>query len=100
MRGRKFTVVPGNDGPRRRRFPEGTLVLPPVSLHELPPDGIVGRFLGIPALKFTTATGLVAVFLHDLRRADIDALLAQQRAVAESHLGLNYARRRQWWEGR
>ena len=84
--------------PRRVSLAEGILVLPPASLRELPPDGVIGSFMGIAALRFTTPAGLVAMFLHDLPDADIEAILEAQRRQAELQLGVDYARRAFWWE--
>ena len=84
--------------PRRVRLDEGTLVLPPVTLRELPPDGTVGTFMGLAALRFTTPAGLIAVFLHDLREDDMSQILAAQRREAEAQLGTGYSRRAFWWE--
>ena len=85
-------------GPRRVRLDEGTLVLPPVGLADLPPDGVVGGFMGIAALRFATKAGVVAIFLHDLDQATLDAVLDAQRRQAELQLGEGYARRALWWE--
>jgi len=75
--------------PRRVTVDEGILVLPPASLRDLPPDGVIGSFMGIAALRFTTPAGLVAMFLHDP---------PAQRRQAELQLGADYARRPFWWE--
>lgn len=77
--------------PRRVRLPEGTLVLPPVTLQDLPPGGVA-------ALRFSAAVGTVAVFLHDLDGDDIALILRAQRREAEAQLGENYGRRALWWE--
>lgn len=84
--------------PRRVRLDEGILVLPPVILRDLPPDGVIGSFMGIAALRFTTPAGSIAVFLHDLRDDDIAEILASQRRQAEAQLGAGYGRRALWWE--
>ena len=75
-----------------------TAVLPPASLCDLPPDGVIGSFMGVAALRFTTPAGPVAMFLHDLPDADIEAILEAQRRQAELQLGADYARRVFWWE--
>lgn len=84
--------------PRRVPLAEGTLVLPPVSLADLPPDGTPGLFLGVLALRYATKIGSVAIFLHDLDPGDVAQILEQQRAEAEAQLGVGYARRAFWWE--
>lgn len=84
--------------PRRVRLGEGTLVLPPVTLQDLPPGGMVGSFMGIAALRFTAAAGTIAVFLHDLGADDIARILDAQRREAEAQLGQHYGRRALWWE--
>lgn len=84
--------------PRRVRLDEGVLVLPPVCLGDLPPDGVIGSFMGIVALRFSTPVGAVAVFLHDLAEADVALILKSQRREAEAQLGEGYARRAFWWE--
>ena len=73
-------------------------MLPPVSLHDLPPGGVIGRFMGISSLLFTTASGTIAVFLHDLGDDDLARIFADQRRQAEAQLGEHYARRALWWE--
>lgn len=85
--------------PRRVVLDEGTLVLPPVGLNDLPLDATVGTFKGVLALRYMTPIGLVAVFLHDLERDDLDAVLRAQRRQAEVQIGEGYARRAMWWEG-
>lgn len=92
----RFSAVP--QSPRRVRLDAGTLVLPPVSLRDLPPDGVLGSFMGIAALRFTTAAGEIAVFLHDLAKADVSQILEWQRRQAEAQLGAGYGRRALWWE--
>ena len=84
--------------PRRVRVGDGTLVLPPVTLQDLPPGGVIGRFMGIASLLFTTAAGTIAVFLHDLGDDDRERIFAGQRRQAEAQLGEHYARRALWWE--
>ena len=84
--------------PRRVRLDDGTLVLPPCTLPDLSPDGVIGSFMGIGALRFATPVGAVAVFLHDLREDDIALILKAQRREAEAQLGESYARRAFWWE--
>jgi hypothetical protein len=96
MKARNRLVV--SRSPRRIRVAGGMLVLPPVGLLDLPPDGAVGNFMGIAALRFDTPVGLVAVFLHDLGDGDVDRILDAQRSEAEAQLGVNYARRALWWE--
>lgn len=93
---KKFVSI--TQSPRRVRLPEGTLVLPPVTLHDLPPGGIVSHFMGVAALLFAVPAGTIAVFLHDLGSDDIDAILRAQRREAEAQLGANYGRRALWWE--
>ncbi len=83
--------------PARVPLPEGTLVLPPVALADLPPGGVIGSFLGIAALRFSTPVGTVAVFLHDLTDNDIARVLDAQRREAEAQLGAGYARGAFWW---
>lgn len=83
--------------PRRVRLAEGTLVLPPVRLVDLPPNGVIGSFMGVAALRFATPSGLVAVFQHDLHEEDLAAMLAVQRRQAQAQLGLDYAVSRRWW---
>lgn len=84
--------------PRRVRLDEGILALPPVGLRDLPPDGVIGSFMGVAALRFATPVGLIAVFLHDLDAGDISSIFAAQRREAEAQLGDGYARRAFWWE--
>jgi hypothetical protein len=76
---------------RLRRLDEGLLVLPPVRLADLRGSGVVGRFMGVLALRFQNAEGTVAVFLHDLSPDDQAALFAEQRRVACAQLGTQYA---------
>jgi hypothetical protein len=78
-------------GIRLRRLDEGSLVLPPVRLRDLPGTGVVGRFMGALALRFQTANETIAVFLHDLCPEDQAALLDEQRRVACAQLGAQYA---------
>lgn len=85
-------------GPRRVKLHDGVLVLPPVALEDLPPDGVLGTFLGVAALRFVTPSGTIAVFLHDLTNEDVAAILEAQRRQAELQLGEGYARRAFWWE--
>ena len=97
--GRKASTPPAvPQSPRRVRLEDGVLVLPPVSLQELPPGGSVGTFMGVAAMRFSTPVGTVAVFLHDLATDDVAAILAAQRRQAEAQLGAGYARRAFWWE--
>jgi hypothetical protein len=84
--------------PRRVRLDDGVLVLPPVSMGDLPPDGVIGSFRGVAALRFVTAAGPIAVFLHDLNPDDLGMILETQRREAEAQLGNGYARRALWWE--
>lgn len=84
--------------PRLLPLDEGTLVLPPVTLLELPPEAVIGFFLGVVALRFTAPAGTIAVFLHDLRNDDIAEILASQRRQAEAQLGADYGRQAPWWE--
>ena len=84
--------------PRRVRVAEGTLVLPPVALLDLPSGGVIGNFMGVAALRFPTPAGSVAVFLHDLNGSDVARILQPQRRQAEAQLGEDYARRAFWWE--
>lgn len=91
-------IPAATQSPRRVRLPEGTLVLPPVTLQDLPPGGVVGAFMGVAALRFSAAVGTVAVFLHDLGGDDIALILRAQRREAEAQLGENYGRRALWWE--
>ena len=86
--------------PRRVLLEEGLLVLPPIALRDLPPDGVIGSFMGLPALRFTTARGRAAVFLHDLCSNDLSHIMDAQRHQAEAQLGADYARRVQWWEAK
>jgi len=97
---RKFpSRLPDRDhGPRRARVAEGVLVLPPVGLADLPPDGVIGSFMGIAALRYKAKAGVIAVFLHDLDDASLRAILEAQRRQAELQLGEDYARRALWWE--
>lgn len=90
---------PPHQGPRRVRRDEGTLVLPPFRLTDLPPGGYVGAFMGIAALRMSTPTGVVAAFLHDLNPEDLQTLLQAQRIQAAAQLGDGYAKRPFWWEG-
>ena len=92
----RFTAA--RQSPRRVRLDEGVLVLPPIGLRDLPPDGVIGSFMGIAALRFSTPAGPVAVFLHDLGSADIAMIFEAQRNEAEAQLGNDYARRPLWWE--
>ena len=73
-------------------------MLPPVALRDLPPDAVIGSFMGVAALRFATPVGLVAVFLHDLGAGDIASIFAAQRREAEAQLGEGYARCAFWWE--
>ena len=98
MTRRPFTSKRAEHGPRRVRLNGGTLILPPVQLSDLPPDGVVGQFMGVAALRFSTQAGLVAVFLHDLGEDALGAILEAQRHQAEAQLGTGYARRAFWWE--
>lgn len=84
--------------PRRIRVAEGTLVLPPATLRDLPPDGTVGTFMGVLALRHATPIGTVAMFLHDLPSDALGAILRAQRRQAEAQLGEGYSRRALWWE--
>jgi hypothetical protein len=86
--------------PRRIYLDEGFLIVPPTSLRDLPPDGVVGSFMGLPAVRFITARGLAAVFLHDLCSIDLNHVMDAQRHQAEAQLGADYARRVQWWEAK
>ena len=90
--------TPAPQSPRRVNLDEGVLVLPPVSLREMPPGGSVGSFMGVAAMKFSTPMGTVAVFLHDLGADDVAAILTAQRRQAEAQLGAGYGRRAFWWE--
>lgn len=92
----RFTAV--RQSPRRVRLDDGVLVLPPVGLRDLPPNGVIGLFMGIAALRFSTPVGTVAVFLHDLGSADIAVIFEAQRNEAEAQLGDGYARPPLWWE--
>lgn len=85
-------------GPRRIRLDEGVLVLPPVSLRDLPPGGTVGLFKEVAALRFSTPAGVIAVFLHDLDNPDMAQILEAQRREAEAQLGERYAHTALWWE--
>ena len=98
MTARNWTTAATSRGPRRVRLDDGILVLPPVTLSDLPPDGVIGTFRGIAALRFTTPAGAVFVFLHDLPGDDVTLILDVQRQQAELQLGQGYARRPFWWE--
>ena len=91
-------ILAAAQSPRGVRLEEGTLVLPPVTLQDLPPGGVISRFMGIAALRFTTPVGPVAVFLHDLNNDDVAMIFSAQRREAEAQLGAGYARRALWWE--
>lgn len=95
---RPTKIGPAEQSPRRVRLDEGTLVLPPVSLRDLPPDGVIGSFMGIAALRFVTPAGPIAVFIHDLQDEDVAEILGSQRRQAEAQLGAGYGRRAFWWE--
>lgn len=71
----------------------GLLVLPPVTLRDLPPGGRVAFFLGLLALRFETPGESFAVFLHDFGEDDVARILKAQRREAEAQLGTAYARR-------
>jgi hypothetical protein len=77
---------------RRVRLEQGTLVLPPARLRDLPAGCTVGWFLGLPAVKFDTGDGVLAAFLHDLHSDDLASVLNAQRRQAELQLGAGYAR--------
>jgi hypothetical protein len=95
---RTVKIPTAAQSPRRVRLDDGTLVLPPVTLRDLPSDGVIGSFMGIAALRFATPAGAIAVFLHDLTDDDIADILAAQRRQAEAQLGAGYGRRALWWE--
>ena len=78
-------------GPSCLRLDAGLLVLPPITLRDLPNNGVIGHFMCVAALRFATPGGTVAVFLHDLADADLALILDAQRYEAKAQLGSNYA---------
>lgn len=84
--------------PRRLRLDNEILVLPPVTLRDLPPDGVLGFFMGVLSLRFQTPAGSMAIFVHDLTDSDRTLIFEGQRRQAEVQLGAGYARRALWWE--
>ncbi len=97
-KGRQRAFSRPTQEPRRVRLDEGTLVLPPISLRDLPPDCTLGTFMGVLALRYVARGGLIAAFVHDLGEDDVRSILDHQRAEAEAQLGAGYARRAMWWE--
>lgn len=76
---------------RRVCLDAGILVLPPTRLRELPPNIVIGSFMGIPALRFTTWEGPAAMFLHDLHDDDLAEIMKLQRRQAEAQFGARYS---------
>lgn len=99
IKNRHGAFLPPTQDPRRALLKDGTLVLPPFSLRDLPPDCALGTFMGVLALRYVAPRGgLIAAFVHDLGDEDVRSILDHQRAEAEAQLGAGYARRAMWWE--
>lgn len=86
-------ILAATPAPRRAIFDEGELLLPPITMSDIPSGCNIGYFMSLAALRFTTPAGIIAVFLHDLDQNELSLILKEQRREAEAQLGKNYAPR-------